>query len=62
MGEVADMMVNGFLCEACGELIDGEEPGFPRYCSPRCAVDRGAYSVGSKPGVQPPNPKGRRRG
>lgn len=62
MGEAADMRLSGLLCEACGEMIDGEEPGFPRYCSPRCAVDAGAYSVGSKPGTQPPHPRGRRRG
>jgi hypothetical protein len=42
MGDVAEMMLNGFLCEGCGVFLDGEEPGFPRYCSPRCAKDRGA--------------------
>jgi hypothetical protein len=42
MGDVADMMINGFLCEACGGYIDGEEPGYPRYCSKACARDRGA--------------------
>lgn len=35
MGDVADMMLDGTLCEGCGcVLIDeGEEPsGFPSYC------------------------------
>lgn len=42
MGDVADAMIEGFLCECCGTFIDGEEPGYPRYCSPQCARDRGA--------------------
>ncbi|QEH79908.1 hypothetical protein EIK56_17925 [Sphingomonas sp. C8-2] len=43
MGEYADMMLDGILCEGCGSYIDdaGGE-GFPRYCSNQCARDRGA--------------------
>jgi hypothetical protein len=42
MGEIADMMLDGTLCECCGEYIeDGESEGFPRYCSTECAKDRG---------------------
>jgi endogenous inhibitor of DNA gyrase (YacG/DUF329 family) len=43
MGEYADMMLDGTLCEGCGTFIDfdGGE-GFPRYCSNQCARDRGA--------------------
>lgn len=33
MGEIAEAMLNGLLCEQCGALIDGEEPGYPRICS-----------------------------
>lgn len=33
MGEIADMMLEGFLCECCGTMIDGEEPGYPRLCA-----------------------------
>ncbi len=33
MGKQADMMLNGFLCASCGELLDGEEPGYPRKCN-----------------------------
>jgi hypothetical protein len=29
-GEIADMMLNGFLDEETGEVIDGTEPGYPR--------------------------------
>lgn len=36
MGDSADSMVNGLLCEQCGVLIDGEEPGYPRSCSDCC--------------------------
>ncbi len=42
MGEIAEMMLEGTLCEACGVYIEGESPGHPRYCSPQCAEDRGA--------------------
>lgn len=48
MGDIADMMLDGTLCEACGSYIDTEEPGHPRYCSPQCAADRGALPRRSK--------------
>ena len=44
MGEIAEMMLDGTLCEACGVLIigEGEEPaGYPQYCSEDCAAGRG---------------------
>lgn len=42
MGEMAEMMINGDLCENCGSYIDEEGgDGFPRYCSESCANDRG---------------------
>lgn len=41
MGEIADMMLDGTLCEACGVYIEGDGEGFPRYCSEACARDRG---------------------
>ena len=40
MGEVAEMMLDGTLCEGCGEFI-GDGPGHPRYCSPECEGQRG---------------------
>ncbi len=38
MGEIADSIIYGLLCQDCGAYIDGDEPGFPRSC-PMCAVD-----------------------
>ena len=31
MGEIAEMMLDGTLCEQCGEYI-GEGEGYPRAC------------------------------
>lgn len=44
MGEIAEMMLDGTLCEACGAAFDPdhEPPGHPVYCSAQCAMDRGA--------------------
>lgn len=43
MGDIADMMLDGTLCECCGEYIGdgGGIPGIPGYCSEACANDRG---------------------
>jgi predicted Zn-ribbon and HTH transcriptional regulator len=43
MGEIADMLLDGTLCEGCGEvfddIMDGEDsPGFPRRC-PECEME-----------------------
>jgi hypothetical protein len=32
MGDMADMMIEGVLCEECGSLIDRDAPGYPRSC------------------------------
>lgn len=40
MGEIAEAMLDGTMCECCGEYL-GEGDGCPRYCSDRCARDRG---------------------
>ena len=33
MGEIAEMMLYGTLCEGCGGAIgDQQSPGYPRYC------------------------------
>lgn len=42
MGEVAEMMLDGTLCEGCGEYMGSDGFGIPRYCSAQCARDRGA--------------------
>lgn len=36
MGEIAEMMLDGTLCEGCGVYMEGEGQGFPRYCSRAC--------------------------
>lgn len=33
MGEIADLMINGDICEGCGCELDGEGDGFPRRCA-----------------------------
>lgn len=34
MGEIADLMLDGALCEQCGGAIsDGAAPGYPRLCA-----------------------------
>ena len=45
MGEIADLMINGFLDSETGELIDGDAPGYPRRkrrsrvdSRPRCPI------------------------
>lgn len=32
MGEIADMILEGILCQLCGVYIDDENQEFPRYC------------------------------
>lgn len=38
MGEIAEMMLDGTLCQVCGSIIDGDTSGYPRYCED-CAKD-----------------------
>ena len=41
MGEIAEMMLNGLMCEGCGVWMDDfEEPGYPRRCA-GCRRSRG---------------------
>jgi tRNA(Ile2) C34 agmatinyltransferase TiaS len=46
MGEVADMMLDGDLCEGCGVYMGSPGDGYPRKCADcqdyprRAAVDR----------------------
>lgn len=32
MGEYAEMMLEGIVCEGCGEFMGGGAPGYPRRC------------------------------
>ncbi len=45
MGEIAESMINGDACEACGMPFFSEGPGYPRYCCQECAEGRGAVWV-----------------
>jgi hypothetical protein len=44
MGDIAEMMLGGILCEMCGSALDCDECSemdIPMYCSEECANDRG---------------------
>lgn len=42
MGEIADQMLNGDMCEMCGVYLENDlDIGIPMYCSEECARDRG---------------------
>jgi len=38
MGEIADAMLAGDMCEHCGEIFEEEGDGYPRPCA-GCAKD-----------------------
>lgn len=40
MGEIAEMMLDGTLCEGCGVSLPGEALGFPRRCKDCRRLDR----------------------
>lgn len=53
MGEIADAMIGGEMCEGCGEWLECMitddvlddtcvDVGIPMYCSEQCAKNRGA--------------------
>lgn len=33
MGDVAELIFEGFICQHCGDYLDGDDPGHPRSCS-----------------------------
>lgn len=57
MGEIAEMMLDGFMCEQCGEIIgdieSGEGQGFPCLCA-ACQADAGDDEVYSLPNKAKP--------
>jgi DNA-directed RNA polymerase subunit RPC12/RpoP len=55
MGEIADMMLDGTMCQGCGVwLHDGADgPGYPGYCSD-CRRELGPEP---KDHIEPPKPK-----
>lgn len=52
MGQHADDMLEGLVCQECGEFFDdilngGEEPGYPRTCD-RCSRSAAPQRQGKK--------------
>lgn len=45
MGDIADMMLEGDMCQGCGEILDGE--GFPTFCQ-ACQDEMGIDAYGDK--------------
>ena len=61
MGEIADMMLEGFLCEGCGEWMgDDEGPGYARLCA-ACRRQVHHPDVATVPPKELPLRKSRRR-
>lgn len=58
MGEIAEAMLEGDLCEGCGVYIDDDARGFPRYCSRECAEGRGVLFVAPDDQRGEPRPPG----
>ena len=56
MGEIAEMMLDGTMCEQCGEFIDTDN-GYPTLCA-GCAGD--GAPVGGE--LQPKKKRKKRRG
>lgn len=32
MGEISDLILEGYLCDLCGGFIDNNNSGYPRTC------------------------------
>ena len=45
MGEIANSMISGETCNACGMFLEGEGYGIPRVCSNECARDAGGVGM-----------------
>ena len=48
MGDISEMMLDGTLCEVCGEFIDEEDCGYPRKCA-ACSQDDSPEKGKKKP-------------
>ena len=58
MGEIADMMIDGTMCQGCGEWLNGgrDGPGYPVYCS-SCRREQNLPTVareGGRPKIECP--------
>lgn len=56
MGEIAEMMLEGILCESCGVFLGGDAAGYPRYCA-----DCAAHSVDEEKIEKPKKTKQKKR-
>ena len=43
MGDIADMMLEGILCQGCGEFL-GDGEGYPMFCSACGGDDERAFA------------------
>lgn len=41
VGEIADMMLDGTLCECCGEFLEDSDGDFPQRCAGCCGEEDG---------------------
>lgn len=53
MGDVAEMMIDGTLCQGCGVFLNDEAPGHPCFCAD-CEAEAKKTRIAS---YQPPKPK-----
>jgi len=60
MGDSADMILEGILCEICGEYI-GEEVGYPRTCTGCSPAEDVAVKIKSEETLKRRNRQQRRR-
>ena len=55
MGEIADMMIDGTMCQVCGEFINEVPPGYPITCAGCGGDEFGIADAG--PANKPKDPK-----
>lgn len=55
MGKVAEMMLDGTLCQVCGDFM-GDDCGYPRTCAACQYEDKVAHSL-AHPAEKVPCPK-----
>lgn len=50
MGEFAELVIDGWLCQGCSQLIDETGPGYPRTCRDCLEDDPHAAHADEAPG------------
>lgn len=51
MGEIAEMMIDGTLCQYCGVVLKGKAEGYPRTCH-SCRVEHSKAGNANAPGFK----------